>query len=117
MARLGDPTAFLTGVSALISAPSAEISDPTLELGRPPSQRGSGCSERRRVRGRGRVASSRDRQTVPARGRDTRALPLRAPGLQFPEDARLGGARRQSWKLLGIVVPASNFGSRWWEIL
>lgn len=28
MARYGDPTAFLTGVSELIPTPSAEISDP-----------------------------------------------------------------------------------------
>lgn len=48
----------------------------------------------------------RDRLKIPAPGRDTREPPLRAPRLQFPEDARRGGARRLPRRLLGIVVPA-----------
>lgn len=50
----------------------------------------------------GRVPSAWDRQTVPARGRDTQASPLRATGLQFPEDSRQGSARPTLWTLLGL---------------
>lgn len=105
-ARQGDPTAFLAGVSAPLPVPVAEISDFTPELGRSPFRERLAFQSEGSVRGRGRVLSTRDRETIPERGRDTRAPPLWAPGLQFPQDERRGGARCLSRTLLGIAVPA-----------